>query len=131
MTSSRPYLIRAFYEWIVENDLTPCILVDAGAQGVAVPEAYVHDGRIMLNVGPTAVEGLTLGNDWISFSARFSAKAFDIACPPAAVLAIYARENGRGMAFGAEDAPEPTDPTDPEPPDEPTPRKGPFLRVVK
>ena len=98
-------------------------------EGVAVPDAYVHDGRIMLNVGPTAVEGLSLGNDWIRFSARFSAKSFNIECPPSAVLAIYARENGRGMAFGAEDNPEPTDP-DP-PPDEPAARKGPFLRVVK
>jgi len=129
VTSSRPYLIRAFYDWIVDNDLTPCILVDAASEGVSVPQLYVHDSRIVLNVGPTAVDALNLGNDSIRFSARFASQAFDIECPPAAVLAIYARENGRGMAFGAEDAPEPSDPG--PPPDKPAARKGPSLKVVK
>lgn len=129
MTSSRPYLIRAFYDWIVDNDMTPCILVDAASDGVSVPESYVHDGRIVLNVGPTAVDTLSLGNDCIRFSARFASQAFDIRCPPAAVLAIYARENGRGMAFSTEDPPEPTDPS--PTPEKPTSRKGPSLRVVK
>jgi len=129
VTSSRPYLIRAFYDWIVDNDMTPCILVDAASDGVSVPQPYVHDGRIVLNVGPTAVDTLSLGNDFIRFSARFASQAFDIRCPPGAVLAIYARENGRGMAFSTEDAPEPTDPS--PTPEKPTPRKGPALRVVK
>jgi stringent starvation protein B len=131
--SNRPYLIRAFYDWIVDNDMTPCILVDAASEGVSVPQSYVHDGRIVLNVGPMAVDALSLDNDCIRFSARFAAQAFDIRCPPASVLAIYARENGRGMSFGAEDTPEPTDPDPPPdpPPEKPGPRKGPSLRVVK
>ncbi len=128
MTSSRPYLIRAFYDWIVDNGLTPCILVNATMQGVCVPEPYVHDGRIVLNVGPTAVDRLDLGNDWIRFSARFSGTSYDIEFPPASVLAIYSRENGRGMAFGEEDSPKDPPETDP---DDPKPKKGPALRIVK
>ncbi|MEM7542013.1 MAG: ClpXP protease specificity-enhancing factor [Pseudomonadota bacterium] len=99
MTSTKPYLIRACYEWIADNGLTPYILVDASMAGVEVPLEQVEDGKIVLNVGMTAVRDLELGNDWISFSARFSGVAHSIVAPVTAVLAIYAKENGKGMAL--------------------------------
>jgi len=103
MTSSRPYLIRALYEWIVDNGLTPHLLVDATRPGVEVPQAYVDDGRIVLNIAPLAVHGLALGNERIEFDARFRGVPHHVVVPPAAVLAIYARENGQGMLFGEEE----------------------------
>ena len=121
MTSSRPYLLRAVYEWIVDNDLTPQIVVDAQQKQVEVPTAYVRDGRIVLNVSPTAVRGLKLGNEWVEFSARFGGSAFDVVVPVDAVLAIMARENGTGMSF--------PEPRSDQPPQEP-PRR-PHLKVVK
>ena len=130
MTSSRPYLIRALYEWIADNGMTPHLLVDATMEGVDVPQHAVQDGKITLNVGMKAVSGLTLENDSIAFGARFSGVAHDIFVPPDAVLAIYARENGQGMMFpqDGEDSgggsPSPDD-------DTPTPPAGGHLRVVK
>ncbi len=102
MTSTKPYLVRAFYEWIVDNDVTPYLLVNADMTGVEVPRQYVNDGQIVLNLSPTAVYGLHMDNEWISFNARFSGRAMDVFVPYAAVLAVYARENGQGMAFQAE-----------------------------
>ena len=127
MTSNRPYLIRALYDWLVDNELTPYLLVDAQRDDVQVPTQYVEEGRIVLNVSPTAVRGLQLGNDLIAFEARFSGSAFSIALPPSAVLGVYARENGKGMLFPEET----TD--DPEPPQpEPSPTGGkPSLKIVK
>ncbi len=132
MTSTRPYLIRALYEWIEDNSLTPHILVDAEAPGVEVPKQHVHEGRIVLNVNPAAVRDLRLGNDWIEFSARFGGVARAIQIPVAAVLAIYARENGQGMAFNDEKSgDEPPPPTAP-PPDKPVTRaRKPALKIVK
>ena len=121
MTSSRPYLIRAVYEWIADNDLTPQIVVDAQQEQVRVPTAYVREGRIVLNIAATAVRGLTLGNEWVEFSARFQGTPFDVVVPVHAVLAIMARENGTGMSF-------PETHND-RPPHEP--RKKPSLKVVK
>ncbi len=131
MTSSRPYLIRALYEWIVDNGLTPHLLVDATRPGVEVPQAYVEDGRIVLNIGPVAVHGLALGNERIEFDARFRGVPHHVVVPPAAVLAIYARENGQGMLFGeGEDGGPPPGP-EPEP-EPPKPRGGrPSLKIVK
>jgi stringent starvation protein B len=103
MTSNRPYLIRALYEWISDNEMTPHLLVDAEQPGVVVPRAYVADGRIVLNVAAAAVHGLVLGNEGVSFSARFGGKPFPVELPIEAVLGIYARENGHGMLF-AEDS---------------------------
>ena len=100
MTSTRPYLVRAIYEWIVDNDMTPHLIVDATMDGVSVPTEYVEDGTIVLNAGPTAVRDLELGNEWLSFNARFAGVARDIFVPIEAVQAIYARENGQGMYFG-------------------------------
>ncbi|HYW93679.1 MAG TPA: ClpXP protease specificity-enhancing factor [Gammaproteobacteria bacterium] len=103
MTSRKPYLIRAIYDWIVDNSCTPFLLVDCHHEGVLVPEQNVQDGKIVLNVSPAAVAGLELGNDRIGFSARFGGVAFQVEIPPQAVLAIYARENGEGMMFPPED----------------------------
>ena len=127
MTSSRPYLIRALYQWIVDNGVTPYILVDALIDGVDVPEQHIQDNKIVLNIAPMAVEGLTLGDDAISFSARFSGKSMNLLVPIEAVLAIYARENGQGMMFNEE-------PGSGSPPDGPAPKGDkpkPSLRVVK
>jgi stringent starvation protein B len=129
MTSSRPYLIRAMYEWLVDNDLTPYLVVDAARENVAVPAQYVQDGRIVLNVGPSAVRELALGNDAISFEARFGGTAHFIHLPPVAVLGIYARENHKGMWFADEPEDESDSPPDPE---QPGPGGGkPSLKVVK
>ena len=125
MTSSRPYLIRALYQWIVDNGMTPYLLVNAHGEGVEVPARYVQQGKIVLNLNPSAVQGLDLGNDWISFSARFSGQPMSVRLPPRAVLAIYARENGQGMTFPEEGGP-------PPPPAPSTGKPGrPSLKVVK
>ncbi len=103
MTSRKPYLIRAIYDWILDNACTPYLLVDCRREGVVVPEQNVQDGKIILNVNPAAVADLDLGNDLIRFNARFSGVAHQVQVPPRAVLAIYARENGEGMMFPPED----------------------------
>ena len=102
MNSSRPYMLRALYEWIVDNDCTPYILVDANHAGVAVPPGYSADGQIVLNTAPAAVRDFTMDNQAISFEARFSGAPFSLYVPITAVLAIYARENGQGMFFDAQ-----------------------------
>ncbi|MFT6682275.1 MAG: stringent starvation protein B [Haliea salexigens] len=109
MTPSRPYIMRALYEWIVDNDCTPYLLVDARRPGVEVPSQYVKDGQIVLNVSPSAVIELLIGNEWISFNGRFGGTPTDILLPVGAVIGIYARENGQGMVFEAEESPEPPD----------------------
>ena len=121
MTSSRPYLLRAVYEWIADNELTPQIVVDAQQDRVQVPSAYVREGKIVLNISPTAVRGLSLGNEWVEFSARFGGASFDVVVPVQAVLAIMARENGTGMSF-----PETREESQP-----PKPGGRPSLKVVK
>ncbi|MCW8854483.1 MAG: ClpXP protease specificity-enhancing factor [Gammaproteobacteria bacterium] len=131
MTSSRPYLIRALYQWIVDNGVTPYILVDALVDGVDVPAQYIQDNKIVLNIAPTAVHGLTLGDDVITFNARFSGKSTNLFVPVEAVLAIYARENGQGMMF-SEEPQEPEPPTDGDGPADDSDSSGkPNLRVVK
>lgn len=99
MTSHRPYLLRALYEWIADNGLTPHLLVDATRPNVQVPRHAVKEGRIVLNVAQRAVAGLEMGNDIIRFSARFGGVSHAVTVPVSAVLAIYARENGQGMAL--------------------------------
>ena len=130
MTSSRPYLIRALYQWIVDNGVTPYILVDALVEGVDVPAQYIQDNKIVLNIAPTAVHGLTLGDDVITFNARFSGKSTNLFVPVEAVLAIYARENGQGMMF-SEEPQEPEPPTDGDGSDDSDSSGKPNLRVVK
>ena len=111
MTSSRPYLIRALYEWIVDNGCTPHIVVNAMAKGVEVPQQYVNkDGQIVLNIAPRAVSALEMSNKAISFSARFGGIPTNIFVPCYAVLGVYARENGQRMMFESEPEPESTPP---------------------
>ena len=126
MSPLKPYLIRALYDWIVDNQLTPYLLVDAQYTGTIVPTQFIENGQIVLNVRPQAVQGLSLGDDEIHFNARFSGKPMHLIVPTPAVLAIYAKENGRGMVFDAESPEHDTPP--PAPPEKPT---RPTLRVVK
>ena len=147
MTSHRPYLLRALYEWIVDNGMTPHVLVDAGMPGVRVPMQSVKDGRIVLNIAERAVGGLRMDNDALRFSARFGGVSQSVLVPLEAVIAVYARETGQGMALpddprGAaapmaaaaspaseSEAPAP-DGDGPDGPNEP-PRRGGHLRIVK
>ncbi len=105
MLSRRPYLIRALYDWLLDCGDLPHLLVDATVAGAELPDEYVQDGRIVLNVSPSAVQGLQLGNDEIRFSARFGGTPRLVRFPPTAVVAIYGRDSGQGMMFGAEDDP--------------------------
>lgn len=149
MTSNRPYLVRALYEWICDNGLTPYLLVDAVAQGVRVPPQSVKDGRVVLNIAPRAVTKLDLANDMVSFQARFSGVPMLVIAPIDAILAVYAMENGQGMLFppveaaadeatagtlGSVDVVDPSAPAVddiPEPPPVDRPGRGSHLRVVK
>ena len=99
LTSTRPYLIRAMHEWMSDNGQTPLIIVDAVAQDVVVPDEYVEDDSIVLNISWSATRNLTLDNDVISFEARFSGTPRTVTVPVASVKGIYARESGQGMMF--------------------------------
>lgn len=101
MTSSRSYIARALYEWILDNDCTPYILIDAMRPGVEVPREFVRDGQIVLNISPAAVRALIIDNEMITFDGRFGGEALTITVPVDALMAIYARENGQGMVFEA------------------------------
>ncbi len=110
MKPRRPYLLRALHEWISDSGETPHIVVDAAAEGVTVPRQYVKDGKIVLNVSFSATQMLKLGNDFVSFEARFGGVGFAVQVPVRAILGIYARETGQGMIFPEGDAdPDPTD----------------------
>jgi len=125
MTTNRPYLLRALYEWITDNGLTPHVLVDAEIDGVDVPHHVVQKGKVVLNVATSATEALAMDNESICFRARFSGKPYPISVPMGAVIAIYARENGQGMMFAQDDS----DPPPINNPDEPPTRS--HLKVVK
>ena len=125
MTSLKPYLIRSIYEWIVDNDLTPHLLVDAENSSAVLPQQFIEDGKIILNIRPQAIQGLILGNTEIQFSARFGGKPMNILAPVKAVMAIYAKENGKGMIFDQEDEEPENTPPENKPPTRPA------LRVVK
>ncbi|QMV15365.1 Stringent starvation protein B [Vibrio spartinae] len=154
MTPRRPYMLRAFYDWLLENDLTPHLVVDATLPGVRVPVEFIQDGQIILNIAPRAIGNLELGNDAIMFNARFGGRPHSVIVPIFAVQAIYARENGAGTMFEPEDSyiqqleqaqeqeqeelqsidvVETTDTDDTVSPDDepPRPRGKPSLRVVK
>ena len=103
MTSTRPYLLRAIYEWVLDNQLTPHVVVNAHEEGVRVPQEYVQDGQITLNLSPDAVKNLNMDNESLSFNARFRGVPMEIHVPIEAILGIYARENGQGMMFSEED----------------------------
>ncbi|WP_370598372.1 ClpXP protease specificity-enhancing factor [Plesiomonas shigelloides] len=102
MKPRRPYLVRAYYDWLLDNNLTPHLVVDAMLPGVQVPMDFVRDGQIVLNIAPRAVGNLELGNDAIRFNARFGGIPQQVDVPMAAVLALYARENGAGTLFEPE-----------------------------
>ncbi len=104
MTPRRPYMLRAFYDWLVDNDLTPHLVVAATLPGVRVPEEFIQDGQIILNIAPRAVGNLELGNEAITFNARFGGRPHSVIVPLYAVQAIYARENGAGTMFEPEEA---------------------------
>ncbi|KAF1709278.1 ClpXP protease specificity-enhancing factor [Pseudoxanthomonas kalamensis DSM 18571] len=153
MTSHRPYLLRALAEWIADNDMTPHLLVDATRQGVQVPPSAVKEGKVVLNIAQRAVARLVIDNETVSFSARFGGVSYPVVVPVAAVLAIYARETGQGMALPEDMVPAPEEADnapdglvaidgddeglqsdDGETPPDDTPPSGkrpPFLRVVK
>ena len=124
MISNRPYLIRAINEWLLDSQCTPHLLVNAEAPGVDVPQEHIQEGKIVLNIGPQAVEDLQISNEEVTFLARFSGVSRLISVPVSAVLAIYAKENGRGMMFNEADEPEPDD-------SGPRPTSRPSLKVVK
>jgi len=132
MSSNRPYLLRALYEWIGDNDMTPHLLVDATRDGVQVPSSTVKDGRVVLNIAARAVAQLDLGNREVRFKARFGGVSQSVVVPLAAILAIYAQETGQGMMLPedggtmAEESPGDS----PEPPED-GPKRGGHLRVVK
>lgn len=125
MTPLKPYLIRSVYEWIVDNDLTPHLLVNAENNKGNLPIDYIEDGKIILNMRPLAIQGLELGNEFIEFNAKFSGKPMQIAASVNAVMAIYAKENGKGLVFDQEN-----NDGDETPPKQQPPNK-PSLRVVK
>ena len=123
MTPLKPYLIRSIYEWIIDNDLTPYLLVDAENSSAILPVQLIEDGKILLNIRPEATDALSLGNEWVEFNARFGGKPMHILVPVIAVLAIYAKENGKGMVFDSED--------EETPPPENKPPVKPALRLVR
>jgi stringent starvation protein B len=129
MTSNKPYLLRALYDWIGDNQMTPHILVDAAAEGVDVPDQAVQKGKVILNIDEAAVNDLVLGNDWLSFRARFSGTPYDVSVPVDAVLAIYSKENGQGMMFAQDDESDP--PEGPDSDGSSRPQKRPHLKIVK
>ncbi|WP_339846213.1 ClpXP protease specificity-enhancing factor [uncultured Halopseudomonas sp.] len=110
MSSSRPYLVRSLYEWILDNGCTPYVLVNAQYPQTSVPDAFVEAGQIVLNLSPNAIRHLEMDNDRITFDGRFGGVAQQVWIPALAVMAIYARENGQGMVFEVE--PSPVPPTD-------------------
>ena len=142
MTSHRPYLLRALNEWIADNGMTPHLLVDATMAGVQVPASAVKEGKVVLNIAERAVVRLMIDNDAVSFTARFGGVSHAVHVPISAVLAIYSRETGQGMAL-PDDVPHDTDASGDDdaatsqdtPPDDDAPppsgKRPPFLRVVK
>ncbi len=128
LPSTKPYLIRAIYEWCVDGGMTPHLAVQVDAH-TDVPSAFVKDGQIILNIGPEAVRNLHIGNDAITFGGRFNGVSHDLYVPVAAVIGIYARENGQGLAFEAQESPPPAPSEGGGEP--PAPHGKPHLRVVK
>jgi stringent starvation protein B len=135
MTSNRPYLLRALYDWICDNHLTPYLLVDASGDELSIPFEFVEDSKIVLNISHSAVRDLDLSDDYINFKARFSGQSMNVYFPVNAVLAIYAKENGRGMIFQEEDhdveADKKTFTNTEQEKKEPKKNKGSHLKVVK
>ncbi len=132
MTSVRPYLIRALVDWIVDNALTPYITIDCRAPGVEAPPGYVNDDVLVLNISAAATRNLVIADQTISVDCRFRGRPVQVKAPIGAVVAVYARENGQGMAFEVE-APTPDGGAAADDKAAPAghPRGGPELTVVK
>ncbi|MBV7316757.1 ClpXP protease specificity-enhancing factor [Shewanella sp. NIFS-20-20] len=138
LTPNRPYLLRAYYDWLTDNLLTPHVVVDAYVTGTEVPQQFVKDGQIVLNIAQSAVGQLTLDNEYVQFNARFGGVPHHVVLPMAAIIAIYARENGAGMVFEMEDAYEVSDEEiaevsdiEPPSPDDDKPKRKSHLTLVK
>lgn len=147
MLSNRPYLLRAFYQWIIDNDLTPILVIDAKHPRCKIPQEYVEDGEIVFNISTSAIRDLDISNEMVSFKASFSGVIHIISAPTSSVLAIYAEENGEGIFLDAEeegDSGQTTDAIQLQPiegmvsqgPKDPSPGKKvaktkPFLRLVE
>lgn len=131
MTPLRPYLIRSLYEWILDNGFTPYLLVDAKHRDTQVPQQFVQDGRVVLNIRPEAIQNLVLGNSEIAFNARFGGVSMKVEIPVSAVLAIYAQENGKGMIFDDVDGELPPPGSAPGTDSEKARSGKPRLKVVK
>ncbi|PCJ32011.1 MAG: ClpXP protease specificity-enhancing factor [Gammaproteobacteria bacterium] len=133
MTSQKPYLIRAIYDWLLDNNQTPYLLVNATLDDVQVPLEFINDGKIVLNIEPGAVRNYHSDNDWISFSARFSGKQMELFIPIAAVQSIYGKESNEGMFFPDDEHP-PIPPKTSKPniqDNNPKKSKRPGLKLVK
>jgi stringent starvation protein B len=128
--STKPYLIRALYEWCVDSGYTPQLLVAVDAH-TRVPQGYVKDGQIVFNISAGATRNLTLDNDWIQFSARFGGVSHEISIPVGRVAAIFARENGQGLHFEPASAVSQTEPAPTTDEPAPPPKGKPSLKVVK
>jgi len=127
MTSQKPYLIRAIYDWLLDNGATPYLLVNTTYEGVKVPEAFINDNKIVLNIAPDAVQHYQADNEWVSFSARFSGKPMELFIPIEAVLGLYGKENNQGMFFTDDETSPPTTPSS-----KPSTNKDrPSLKIVK
>ena len=114
MSSSRPYIVRALYDWILENDCTPYIVVNAFEADVEVPQEHVKDGQIILNISPTAVQNLSILDQAVDFDGRFGGIPKHVFVPISAVMGIYAKENGQGMIFDTDGVlPKPPNPNRP------------------
>jgi stringent starvation protein B len=130
--STKPYLIRALYEWCSDSGYTPQLLVAVDGR-TRVPPGFIKDGQIVLNISAGATRNLMLDNDWVQFSARFGGVSHEISVPVDRIMAIFARENGQGLHFEPVDAPDSPEPSPPPAAgDAPAPLKGrPSLKVVK
>jgi stringent starvation protein B len=138
LTSTKPYLVRAIFEWIVDNQCTPYIIVNAEARDVEVPRQYVQEGRIILNISENAVRDLQISNDFLEFNARFNGVATQVYTPVSAIIAIYAHENGQGMIFNEDETNQQPEPPSTDPDSDhkktvkrPDPHVKPVLRVIK
>jgi stringent starvation protein B len=132
LSKQRPYLLRAMHEWMTDNALTPHLVVDAKFEGIDLPVEHVRDNKLVLNVSYAATRALVIGNDAVTFEARFGGVPRSLHVPVDAVLGIYARENGQGMVFSEGPEPEPPSPDDDGPKEDGSKEsKRPSLRVVK
>src|SRR5690242_9735794 len=130
MLPRKPYFLRAMHQWISDSGATPYVVVDANLEGVEIPPGYAQDGKIVLNLSYAATQHLDIGAVWLEFDARFGGISRHVRVPLAAVLAVYASENGQGMLFDAEEeaaaaVPAAGEPTKPDGPKKPT------LKVIK